>query len=256
MKNALLFLMMTAASGCAAQEIAGTVYDFRKEPVINGTILVYKEGVLKSATTTDYDGHYVIKPLPSGYYDVLSIYPGYDSAKYTMVNVIPGTQTRLNFDLALAMVKPKCVSVVYAKHFGEQSDRHGFVDGSINQLPSTTVTDAAPINCILWSQGHSCGGISIGGSRRDTTRYYIVDGVIIPITRLTDVATIVPTPVYPTMAGDYIFTKEIIDNMPVNAINDIPSLLPGVYQARRGDGLNIYGARDNGNRYIIDGVWQ
>jgi len=42
--------------------------------------------------------------------------------------------------------------------------------------------------------------------------------------------------------------------LPTSDLRDAVSLLPGAYQARRGDDLNIFGARSQGTLYIVDGM--
>jgi len=56
---------------------------------------------------------------------------------------------------------------------------------------------------------------------------------------------------YPTR---YVFTASQINQMPVWNINDLLSVLPGSYQVRRGDNVSVYGSRQDGNLYIIDGT--
>ena len=50
------------------------------------------------------------------------------------------------------------------------------------------------------------------------------------------------------------FVHEKVDNLPSDDFRDIVSLLPGVYQSRRGDELRFFGARESGTLYIIDGI--
>lgn len=59
------------------------------------------------------------------------------------------------------------------------------------------------------------------------------------------------------LSGDpssHIFTRDELVAMPINEVTDAISLLPGVYQARTGDDLSIFGARYSGTQYIIDGM--
>lgn len=51
-----------------------------------------------------------------------------------------------------------------------------------------------------------------------------------------------------------IMTSAEIKNKPTTQTADIVALSPGVYQQRRGAGLNSDGARNSGNLYVIDGA--
>ena len=70
-------------------------------------------------------------------------------------------------------------------------------------------------------------------------------------------------PVDRTASGDklisagqhnYSFTRHDLDKMPVWDFRDMIAVLPGVYQPRRGDGVQFYGARAIGTLYIVDGI--
>lgn len=99
----LLLILITVRS--AAQEIAGTVLDQRKEPLISAAVQVFQGGLLKGAVVTDYDGNYVVKPLDPGYYDLQILYPGFDSFIVKGVIVTPGNRTTVNANLRRAEEK-------------------------------------------------------------------------------------------------------------------------------------------------------
>ena len=44
--------------------------------------------------------------------------------------------------------------------------------------------------------------------------------------------------------------------MPTMSLNDIISTVPGTYQHRRGDVVQFYGCRTDGNAYYVDGMRQ
>ena len=54
--------------------------------------------------------------------------------------------------------------------------------------------------------------------------------------------------------SSHIFTHDELASMPINDVTDAISLLPGIYQARIGDDLSIFGARYSGTQYIVDGM--
>jgi len=51
-----------------------------------------------------------------------------------------------------------------------------------------------------------------------------------------------------------ILTKEEIAVIPTTQVSDLAATSANVYQAQRGGGLNIGGARSDGTQYIVDGV--
>ncbi len=68
-------------------EIRGVVTDNKKEPLVNASVLIKQNGIMKAAAVTDFDGNYSIKGLDSGYYDVTVSYLGYKTATTTRVPV-------------------------------------------------------------------------------------------------------------------------------------------------------------------------
>ncbi len=79
--------------------ITGHVLDDKNEPLNNATIKVYVDGVLQGCDETDCDGNYEVKPLAAGNYDMVVVYPGYDSIMARSVVVVSGNATTLNFQM-------------------------------------------------------------------------------------------------------------------------------------------------------------
>ena len=90
----------------------------------------------------------------------------------------------------------------------------------------------------------------IGGARSQ----YMIDHCIIveacPLVSLKASTYIYRDPT------DLVFTHDELASMPVSNLRDVLSVVPGVYQARRGDDISIFGARSGGTQYIIDGIRQ
>ncbi len=59
--------------------ISGRVIDEMKQGIINATVQIFQHDTLIAGNVTDYDGNYVISPIPPGIYDALITYIGYDS---------------------------------------------------------------------------------------------------------------------------------------------------------------------------------
>ncbi len=79
-------------------EIRGVVTDNKKEPMVNATVAIYQNRILKGGTVTDFDGVYSVKGLDSGLYDVTVSYIGYKSVT-TAVSV--SVSTDLNFKMEI-----------------------------------------------------------------------------------------------------------------------------------------------------------
>ncbi|MES2702292.1 MAG: carboxypeptidase-like regulatory domain-containing protein [Bacteroidota bacterium] len=80
--------------------IYGMILDDKKEQLLAATVHVYQGDVLKGSTTTNVDGQYEVKPLEAGFYDVLVVYPGYDSF------VVKGVQVTRNAIRVNATLSP------------------------------------------------------------------------------------------------------------------------------------------------------
>lgn len=98
MKTIIATLLLLLSLPAMAQEIVGTLFDEKKEPLINANVQVHKDGRIISATRTDYDGRYQVK-LDSGRYDVLATYYRYDSMITTNVAVGIDKKTWVNFHM-------------------------------------------------------------------------------------------------------------------------------------------------------------
>jgi Carboxypeptidase regulatory-like domain len=276
MKRILTLLITALSLQSPAQQISGNILDEKKEPIVGAVVLVFQAGILKGSTATDWDGNYIVKPLDAGSYDLVATFAGHDSVIVTGIIVENSGQTSRNITLAKADGTPKCKKIKYVKPLiNPDTDWGRHPGGCIDILPSTDVIDvitsALPPPCKTPHQE-----LNIDGSRTTGTEY-IVDappgihqkqirtyGEIdyLPNSRTSGTQYIVdgpcwvyscPLPETPKVKLN-IFTKEDIDHMPVTCVQDVLSLLPGVYQARRGDDISIFGSRMDGNHYFIDGM--
>lgn len=77
--------------------IQGTVTDAETgEPIIFGTVALYKNGSLLTGTETDLDGFYSINEIEEGIYDVEFSYTVYAIKKVTGILIIKGKTNQLN----------------------------------------------------------------------------------------------------------------------------------------------------------------
>ena len=249
MKTILTLLFVALSAHCMAQGISGKVLDEKKEPIINAVIQVFSAaGIPVGGNITDYDGNYQVKPLDPGNYYVLARYTGYDSITITEIPVIAGYLTRQNFELS-------------KKSGGNHEHKSKYIKPLVDVYLASPATynDISDLIGITPGpyQHHGDREPTMGGARREGTQY-IIDGVMVlqPVdTRLTEQA-------YnkwwnerlASASTGYKFTREDLAAMPISDLRDVASLIPGVYQARRGDDLSIFGARSGGTQYIVDGV--
>jgi hypothetical protein len=163
-----------------AQEIAGTVLDNKKQPMINAAIQVFQGGILKGGVVTDYDGNYVVKPLDPGYYDVVMLYPSFDSFVVKGVIVSGGARTTVNATMRLSetgKVLKGVVITAYQKPIVDK-DKPGAViltRKEIQTIPTMETKDLVGLTPALY-QSQRGKDVSIGGARTSGT-LYIIDGV-------------------------------------------------------------------------------
>jgi hypothetical protein len=108
--------------------IYGNVSDEYKEPLINATIQVYQDGILKGSNVSDFDGNYAIKPLVAGPYEVLITYVSYDTVQ--IKNVIVGTDTTIQN----VRMKKKPVQDIPYSHINK-----GVISGLVDSNPFTEI---------------------------------------------------------------------------------------------------------------------
>ncbi|HPK08903.1 MAG TPA: carboxypeptidase-like regulatory domain-containing protein, partial [Saprospiraceae bacterium] len=79
----------TALEGKVTQEDTG-------EPVLFGTLALFKNGVLITGTDTDVDGNYFFSGIEPGTYDVEATYVGLTTSRVTDVIIKAGKTNRLD----------------------------------------------------------------------------------------------------------------------------------------------------------------
>lgn len=176
----LVFIGLSGSAFAQGGEIAGKVFDEKKEGLINAAVQVYSGGIQMGGTVTDIDGNYLIKPLDPGYYDVLVLYTGYDSLMVTKVVVAPGLRTTQDFEMkrhAIGMVE--FTKIEYKKKLVDQEKPGVTILDSkdIAQIPTTQVTDLVATKSDV-HQSTRGGSVNMGGARVEGT-VYIIDGVVV-----------------------------------------------------------------------------
>ena len=242
MKPIITILLMLIIGRSYAQEISGRILDEKKEPFVSVSMQVLQGGILKGGNYTDYDGNYLIKPLDPGYYDVLAIYNGYDSMLITGVVVTPGQRTTQNFVMQKHLQGEKQILM--------KPYKKPLVD--VNK-PATLILTQEDLPVIpIESVKDIAGGIPT---------VYIVDGIRVVASNTTGFSDVGvhEKACIPLINIDnptcHILTRNQLDHvLSWYSVNDLVSLFPGVYRARRGDDVSIFSSRTNGNSYILDGL--
>lgn len=173
----VLFVLLGLCGSAFAQEIAGTIVDDKKEPVINAAVQVFSGGILKGGTTSDMDGKYVVKPLEPGTYNMIVIYLG-DSVEVTGIVVTPGDRTTQNVTMEKkSKILKEHVVIAWKKPLVDvdKPASHVLTKEEINVIPTTQVNDLVSTSTSVY-QSTRGGGLSLSGARGDGT-LYIIDGV-------------------------------------------------------------------------------
>lgn len=149
-----------------------------KEPVIFGTVALFRDTVLLQQTETDFDGNYFFQQLTAGTYSVEFRYLGLETTLITDVNLLSSTPVLVNAELAPQGVMLEQVVVIsYRVPLIDQD--HTTQGGTITSqeiraLPTRNINGLAATTAGLsQSKGDD---VNVRGSRDAATNYY-VDGV-------------------------------------------------------------------------------
>ncbi len=178
------YLLLTIAfliAGAAAwsqTSLQGSVKDADTgEPIIFGTVALYRSNVLITGTETDFNGFYSVTELDPGTYDVVFSYTGYQETKIEGVTINAGRANRLDSKLSAGVTLTEIV-VKYEKPLIEQDNTtQGSTLSSeqIRNLPTRDVNALASLGAGVASADEG-GDLAIRGSRSNATDYYI-DGI-------------------------------------------------------------------------------
>lgn len=115
MKNDSVLVMAEAqdsSMGAVSEFLSGKVLDDKKEPLINASIQVYRNGVLIGGVVTDFDGLYLISLPSPGEYDVLCSFPGYDPIRVTNLTIPAPSRTVRDFAMKQDVRYPRMERMV------------------------------------------------------------------------------------------------------------------------------------------------
>lgn len=181
MKKLLLciFTMFTVVAAYSQTSLEGKVTEKdSKEPVIFGTVAIYKNGVLITGTDTDIDGNYFLGNLEPGTYDVEFKYLGFADMKQTGVLLKASQTTRLNVEMVQGgVVLDDIVVIEYRAPLVDVDNTSTGTTLSAEKIASLGVKSINSI--VATSAGVSSQDgeePSIRGSRSNETVYFI-DGI-------------------------------------------------------------------------------
>ena len=171
----LLFVFIGLSGSALAQEILGTVVDSKNQPLTNASVQVKQGGISKGATITDFDGHYSVKPLEPGLYDVTVTFTGYGEKTVNGVIVSPGEKTESNFILEAGSKVLKTVTVYSKPLIDKYKTSQIMTTKEISQKPTTQTEDLVALTPGIYQAQR--GGQVYSGGGRSTGNVYIIDGV-------------------------------------------------------------------------------
>ncbi|MCI4650757.1 von Willebrand factor type A domain-containing protein [Phaeodactylibacter sp.] len=201
---ALLALWVLALPLYAQTSLSGKVTDDTGEPIIFGSVALYKNGVLITGTETDFDGYYHFASLDPGTYAVETSYVGYTKQRIERVLVYAGKANKLDIEMTADAVNlDEVVVTSYKIPLVEQDNcTQGatIVSDQIRNLPTRNINSLAATTAGV-SGAKASNELKIRGSRSNATDYY-VDGIRVQGNAIPEQA--------PTAAGEGY--AEIVEN--------------------------------------------
>jgi outer membrane cobalamin receptor len=163
----------------AQTTIEGKVIDKESsEPILFGTIALFRGGVLITGTETDLEGNYFLSDVQPGTYDMEASYVGYATQKVTGIVIKAGRTNKVNFDLSSDAIVISGVEIRAFKvpliEFDNTTQGNTVTAEKIRALPTKNVNAIAATSAGISSRDG--GDISIRGSRANETVYFL-DGV-------------------------------------------------------------------------------
>lgn len=109
--------------------LQGTVTDADSgEPIIFGTVAIYKNGLLLTGTETDFDGFYSVELSEGGIYEVEFSYTGYGNFRANNVVVVEGKANRLDRKMKVGIINECCFGCGFRRPLIKQDDTtQGFI---------------------------------------------------------------------------------------------------------------------------------
>lgn len=174
------FILVSIVGVVAQTTIEGKVKDAKtKEPILFGTIALYRGGVLITGTETDLDGNFFIADVQPGTYDMEASYVGFATQRQTGIVIKAGRTNRVDFELSDDAVLLD-LGIEIKEHKVPLIEIDNTTQGAtvtaekIRALPTKQINAIAATSAGISSRDG--GDISIRGSRSNETVYFL-DGV-------------------------------------------------------------------------------
>ena len=174
----VIICLLFSAIGFGQTTIEGKVTDQASgEPILFGSVAIYKNDVLLTGTETDLDGNYIFSGLDPGTYDIEMSYVGYQPTRIAGVVAKAGQINKVDITISEGVTLTTATIVDYKEpliDFDNTTSGGTVTADQIRSLPTKNITAIAATTAGISTVDG--GDISIRGSRSDGTFFYI-DGV-------------------------------------------------------------------------------
>lgn len=194
----LPFLMLSIFAK-AQTSLKGKVTDGETgEEIFFGNVVIFKDGVMVTGTSTDEAGNFSFPDIDPGTYDVEASYTGYQTKRISAVQVLAGKVTTVNIEIKTdgGVLLNEVEVVEYKVPLIEQDNTTSgsvITGETIRNLPSRNINALASISAGLSSSDEG-GAITVRGSRSNATNYYVdgirVSGSLVPETEIDQLQVI------------------------------------------------------------------
>ncbi len=172
-------MLMSAVAFGQSQSIQGKIYDAKtKEGLPFANVVLLKDGIQKSGTTTDLDGNYSFTGFDPGTYEIMAIYVGYTDKKITGVQVSASQTVPLDIEMGEGITMAEVEVVGYRIPLIKQDETasgNTLGEEEIKKLPTRDVTSLIATTGGV-SQDKEGEEVSFRGAREGDQIVY-VDGV-------------------------------------------------------------------------------
>ena len=147
------------------------------EPILFGSVALYKNDVLLTGTETDIDGNYIFSGLDPGTYDIEMTYVGYQPTRVAGIVAKAGQINKVDITISEGVTLQTATIIEYREpliDFDNTTSGGTVTADQIRSLPTKNITAIAATTAGISTVDG--GDISIRGSRSDGTFFYI-DGV-------------------------------------------------------------------------------
>jgi Ca-activated chloride channel family protein len=195
--------------------LRGKVTDDAGEPVIFGSVALYKNGVLDSGTETDFDGNYYFSNIDPGTYDVQVSYVGFETQNIKGVKVLAGKSNKL--DVTMSSKTINLQEVVVTEYKVPLVEQDNTTSGSVISFGRGNYTPG----------GRGVYSPPAKSNRKKRKKKKDKKGTL---------------------------TSEDIKNLPTRNINSLAANTAGLQSASEGNQTAVRGSRDGSTDYYIDGI--